>query len=95
MEQYKELVDIEEKIDSTFKLLCEDFNNFSLDKHSTLILEMLRDLMDDKYECIEYYIYELDWGKNGKDCITDQEKNINYSLTNYDELYEYIKLNNI
>lgn len=29
MNKYKELVEIEEKIDSTMKLLCEDFNNFS------------------------------------------------------------------
>ena len=30
------------------------------------------------------YIYDLDWGKNGKDCIIDSEKDVTYSLTNYD-----------
>jgi len=60
MNRYKELVEIEEKIDSTMKLLCEDFNNFSLDKHDVLILDMLKDLMNDKYDCIGYYIYDLD-----------------------------------
>ena len=37
---------------------------------------------------IEYYIYELDWGKKGKDAITYGERKI--SLTNLDELYDYL-----
>lgn len=43
---------------------------------------------------IDYYIYELNWGKNGTNCITEADSSNTYSLTNYDELYEYIKLNN-
>jgi len=37
---------------------------------------------------IDYYIYELDWGRKGKDAIEDNGKKI--SLTNLDELYDYI-----
>lgn len=94
IERYKELVDIEEKVDNSLKLLNPDFNSLSLEKHSSLILDMLKDLMDDTYDYIEYYIYELDWGKKGKNCIKELDNNKTYSLTNYDELYEYIKLNN-
>ena len=94
IERYKELVDIEEKVDTALKLLNPDFNSLALDKHSSLILDMLKDLMNDTYGCIEYYIYELDWGKNGKNCISESDNNKTYSLTNYDELYKYIKLNN-
>ena len=46
------------------------------------------------YDYIDYYIYELNWGKNGTNCITEADSSNTYSLTNYDELYEYIKLNN-
>lgn len=93
LERYKELVDIEEKVDMALKLLNPDFNSLALDKHGTLILDMLKDLVDDKFDLIEYFVYELDWGKNGKKCITEKD-GMTYSLTNYDELYEFIKLNN-
>lgn len=63
LERYKELVDIEEKVDETLKLLNPDFNSLALDKHGTLILDMLKDLVDDKFDFIEYFVYELDWGK--------------------------------
>lgn len=93
MESYRELTDIEEILNSAVKLFCPDFNNFYLDKHSSLILNMLKDLVDDTYDYIDYYIYELNWGKNGTNCITETDTGKKYSLTNYDELYEYIKLN--
>ena len=92
LERYKELVDIEEKVDETLKLLNPDFNSLALDKHGTLILDMLKDLADDKFDLIDYFVYELDWGKNGKNCITEKDGK-RYSLTNYNELYECIKSN--
>ena len=93
LERYKELIDIEEKVDETLKLLNPDFNSLALDKHGTLILDMLKDLAEDKFDLIEYFVYELDWGKNGKNCITEKNGKT-CSLTNYHELYEFIKLNN-
>lgn len=93
LERYKELVDIEEKVDNVLKLLNPDFNSLALDKHGSLILDMLKDLVHDKYDYIDYYIYELDWGKNGINCIAEVDGGKTYSLTNYDELYECIKLN--
>ena len=94
IEKYRELADIEEKLNCVVKLLCPDFNSFYLDKHSSLILDMLKDLMHDTYDYIDYYIYELDWGKSGTNCISEPDNNKTYSLTTYDQLYEYIKLNN-
>lgn len=40
---------------------------------------------------ISYFIYELDWGKDkmSKDCI-DYEDGTKISLTNLDELYDYL-----
>ena len=93
LERYKELADIEEKLNSAVKLLCPDFNSFYLDKHSSLILDMLKDLINDTEDWIGYYIYEISWGKHGKNCITHSD-NTTYSLTNYDELYEYLSSNN-
>ena len=38
LERYKELADIEEKLNSAVKLLCPDFNNFYLE---LLIIRMI------------------------------------------------------
>ena len=42
---------------------------------------------------IEYYIYILDWGKDemAKEAITHKDGSV-YSLTNLDELYDYLNL---
>ena len=72
LERYRELADIEEKLNSTVKLLCPDFNSFYLDKHSSLILDMLKDLMNDTEDWIGYYIWESDWGKTFS-CVWNEE----------------------
>ena len=71
------------------KLSDYNFNYISIDKIEDLVLSLLEHTMNDSNnKNISYFIYELDWGKKGKDCITDKDKNI--SLRNMDELYDYL-----
>lgn len=93
MEEYKKLLEIEEKINDSVRLLSNDFNGFVLEKHDDLIVKLLKELISDKYDYIDYYIYELDWGLKGKNVIEDENGN-KYSLTNLKELYSYIIKNN-
>lgn len=93
MEEYKNLLEIEEKINDSVRLLSNDFNGFVLEKHDDLIVKLLKELVSDKYDYIEYYIYELDWGLKGKNVIEDENGN-KYSLTSLKELYNYITNNN-
>lgn len=47
-----------------------------------------------KEDIIGYYIYETDWGNNGENCITIETyggKCDALSLTNFAELYDYIR----
>ena len=87
----KELGEIEEKITKSFKLLDCDFNYFSLGKSITLAREILKEAMNDKYDYIDYFIYELDWGKNkmAKNCVEEKD-GTKYSLQTMDQLYDYI-----
>ena len=50
------------------------------------LIYLLQDILNTDF--IEYYIYELDWGKRGKNCIIYKENR--YSLTNLEELYDFI-----
>jgi len=89
LKKIKELGEIEEKITKAFKLLDSDFNYFSLGKSITLARNILKEAMNDKYDYINYFIYELDWGRKGKNCV--QEKNgTKCSLQTMDQLYDYI-----
>lgn len=90
MKRLKELEVIEGKIAKGFKLLDTDFNGFNLGKAKILILDLLKVAMNDKYDYIEYFIYETGWGKDGKDCITEKDGKTKRSLTNFGELYNYI-----
>ena len=49
-------VDTEKRsVADALKLLNPDFNSLALDKHGSLILQMLKDLAHDKYDYIDYY----------------------------------------
>ena len=94
MTRYKKLTEIEENLD-LFQIMGDDFNAIYIDYHHDLILDLLKDLMNDKEDVIDYYIYEIDWGKNGKDVVEDDNTKKKSSLTCLDELYDYIKNNSL
>jgi len=59
-------------------------------KEEELIVDLLSDLTWDRDDAIIYYIYELRWGRDGKDCLYDEETDEYTSLETLDELYDYI-----
>lgn len=94
MTRYKELVEKEYKIDEALRTLSYDFNGFVLEYHNYLILDMLKDLVNDKNDIIRYFTSECDWGKKGTDAIQNHETGQIYQLTTYEEVYDYIKMEN-
>jgi len=92
-----ELRSIEEDIESVHKALQKldpDFGGFYLSRVNTLIVQLLQDSMDDKYENISYWIYELNYGKTWhKGCIIDKNKK-DIKLKTAEDLYKYIQENN-
>lgn len=59
-----------------------------------IAIGILSQLMDDYERIIDYYIWELDWGKEGKDCFFIGEKDEAVSLTTPEELYYYLTSDN-
>lgn len=93
LKKIKELDDAEDKITDSLRLIGSiDFSSFSLEKPITLALEILKDAIDDKYDYISYFIYELNWGqdKMAKNCVTEKD-GTKRSLQTIEQLYDYIK----
>lgn len=56
-------------------------------------IDALEAALGDDDETISYYVYDLNWGENSKECIQLSDDTM-VSLTNLDELYDYIVDNN-
>lgn len=59
-----------------------------------VIVDLLEETMDDKYEDISYFIYELDYGREYEPgCISQDGKHLDFSCAEslYDYLYEKSK----
>jgi hypothetical protein len=76
----KELVAIkeaEEGVNTALKKFDRGWNWFSLGRYETLVVDILKEAMDDKDDWIGYWIWELDCGKEAKrNTITLNGKNI-------------------
>ncbi len=70
----------------------EEFFNYPTFGMFDLYIHLLEDIMDDEWNYISYYIWDLNFGKNGKECITmDTDKGeVKISLTTPEELYDYL-----
>lgn len=53
-------------------------------------IDLIKKLMDDKYDYIKYFIYEKGWGKNDEYNIYDDKDDI-IPLNNLNNLYKAIK----
>ncbi len=104
MEQLKEIVHLEENLDKALKELSPDFGGFHNEKASSLIINLLKDLMDDRQEVyaiegtwsqkdwsdIEYFIYDMNWGKDCRKYPIIEENGKKIYLKNEYELYDFI-----
>ena len=58
-------------------------------RHEALFIDMLEEIMDDKSEWIQYWLYELDCGTKYKPgCITFSDKNV--KLKTLDDLWDIL-----
>lgn len=85
----------QDNLNDALKAISPDFGGFCNEKAIDTIIEMLKDLTNDgdSYDSdIEYFIYELNWGKDYKDgCICYQDmsgKKHNIKMSNFEELYD-------
>jgi len=95
IKRIRELHIIEDKIQTALNLLTDQEGldvYFNLDKPITFMIDILKDTMNDTFDNIPYFIYDLDFGKNkmAKNCITEKDgKKI--SLQTPAQLYNYLQ----
>lgn len=86
--------EIDEKCNKAFDIILPyDFTSgYSNDTLSNMIIKMLKELTGDEFD-IEYFIYEIDYGREyKKGCVTDEGKNINISTS--EKLWKYLNKKN-
>lgn len=90
MNEFISLRKDEDNVRDAMKKFDPDFGNFSLGRYETLFLKTMEEAMDDVYQNISYWIYELDFGKKTKkNSITDKNgKGI--PIKTLDNLYNLI-----
>jgi len=77
-----------DKLKEITQHLFTDLTWTGLDKREMDMIDILEMAMDDDGKYISYFIYEISWGKKGKNCIEFEGKK--YSLRTYKELYNYL-----
>lgn len=80
MNEFKELRDTTDELNLVLNKLCDDKLYRGLDRHDTLIINLIEELMNDKERLISNYIYEKEWGS-----IPNKSK-----INNLESLYDSI-----
>lgn len=93
--QIEELHRESEEVNSVLKKIDPEFGGGYIHNKSITILEnLVKALVNDQYDNIGYYMWEIDFGKGYKDgMITDADGN-NIRLSNASELYDLIMSDN-
>lgn len=80
MNEFKELRATTDELNLVLNKMCDDKLYRGFDRHDTLIINLIEELMNDKERLISNYIYEKEWGS-----IPDNSK-----INNLESLYDYI-----
>lgn len=91
MNKLQELSEEQEMFNDALRVIDNEFGGgYIHNKTIFLVEELLAKLMNDKYDYISYYMWELDFGKEYKDGDIVDEDGTFIRLSNAEELYDYI-----
>jgi hypothetical protein len=80
-------------LDNALKTLDPEFGGLCLHRHEGLILDLLKSIMKDDGEWIDYWVYELEYGKKAKkNSVSVKDKNIPIKTIN--DLYNLLTIYN-
>lgn len=91
LDNLKLIMEQEEKFNDILRDISPNFGGYSNDIAINTILKMLKSLMKDKYEWLDYYIFELKWGSLYKKGMVSDEFGNDIPLKNYDDLFGIIE----
>lgn len=85
----------EEQFNSALKAIDDEFGGgYIHNKTLSFVPDLLKTLVNDQYDYISYYMWEIDFGQEYYDgCITEQDGAIVH-LRNAEDLYDLIQLGN-
>lgn len=89
--EFKVLEEDIKNVHIALQKLDPDFGGFYLSRVNTLIVNLFKEAMNDKYDYINYFIYELEYGKKWKKgMIIEENKKKDIKLQTSGDLYDYI-----
>lgn len=76
-------------VDAAFKELSPDFCGLYITEPFDIVVDLLKDIFKDKYDSLEYFIYELDFLHNfHTGCVTQDGEPID--LSTWDKVYDHM-----
>lgn len=96
LNRLKDSSDLVRKVNSLFRnsrdnVECDFCNGAALQiSHESTVVFLLRKLLKDAVENIDYYIYELDYGRQYEPGIITDEKGHDIDLSSAEKLYDYL-----
>jgi hypothetical protein len=90
MTRFKETQDAEAEVHIAMKKLSPYFGGFYLSKCDDLMLECIKLAMEDEYDWISYFVYDLQWGKNPNKLYATDKFGKKIRLKTFGDLYQIL-----
>ena len=101
MNRLREASDLKEQVDRLFRNSRENIENDFCNaaalqiSHESTVVFLLKKMLHDKYDYIEYFIYELDYGRKYEAGIITDENGQDIDIHTSDLLYDFISNNDM
>ena len=91
MTMFKEMLILDDKLNDVLCEISPDFGGYHNSQAITLFLDMIKEMVKDKCEWIEYYIWELDWGKNWQEGMVTEKDGTDVPLKTLKDLHSLLE----
>ena len=101
MNRLREASDLQEQVDRLFRNSRENLENDFCNaaalqiSHENTVVFLLKKMLHDKYDYIEYFVYELDYGRKYEVGMITDENGQDIDIHTPDLLYDFISRNGV
>lgn len=90
MKELKKIIDDVHNVDDALRKLDPDFGGFFISRVINVNFHLLKNIFNDKDDWIEYYVYELNWGKSWKKGMITSKEGDDIKLKTLSDLYKIL-----
>lgn len=89
--------DLQNEISELMKTAKENIENDFMNSaglmvnHKDIVIELLEEIMEDKYNTVSWWIYETKYGKSSPNIYDSNLKEVAYCLDTPEKLYDYLE----